>query len=397
MERKLNELANLVEKLNDRIIKAKESNAISAIETDIMLHLLRQCYLVTEQLKTTESDSEKPKSEYVAPVVQVIQESREVQHEKAGEVTHSQAREQAQPAVESYSKTEEVIVVQPEPAEENDDFQTEHVGEFIAPQSVPVEEFNIPQPEPVEEVNVPQPKPVEEVNVPQPEPEPQIMLPIEEIPVMSFAKVEVPHDIQPDPQSHIDESSTTNIYSAVGAIAPITPEPAEPVKSDYQSHAGTYSRDTNSDRQASISSSQQNTQSSSFNQKQDTITPMKTARQTGDLFGGQTIADKLKNEAPSLIDKINEGRQDQTLAHKMQLKPINDLKTAIGINEKFQFVNDLFEGRIDLYNDAISRLNNCGSAFSADSIMDEYLAAHGWNTNAEAYVKLRTFITRRYL
>lgn len=375
MERKLNELTNLVEILNDRIIKAKESNTISAIETDIMLQLLRQCYLVTEQLKNNESASEKVKSPYVAPVVQVIQESREVQHGSEWEVTPSQAPEQPEPEAEMYSKIEEVIVPQSEPVEENDDFQTEHVDEFIAPQSVPVEE----------------------VNFPQPELEPQIMLPIEEIPVMSFAQVEVPHDILPEPQSHFDESSATKIYIAAGAIAPVTPEPAEPIKSDYQSHDGTYSRDTSSDRQASIPSPHQEMQSSSFIKKQDIPPPMKTARQTGDLFGGQTIADKLKNEAPSLIDKINEGRPDQTLAHKMQLKPINDLKTAIGINEKFQFVNDLFEGRIDLYNDAISRLNNCGSAFSADSIMDEYLAAHGWNTNAEAYIKLRTFITRRYL
>lgn len=132
-------------------------------------------------------------------------------------------------------------------------------------------------------------------------------------------------------------------------------------------------------------------------QKQDTQTTHVVLKTPGDLFGMQTIADKLKSEAPSVIDKINQGKPDQTLAHKMQLKPIADLKNAIGINEKFQFVNDLFEGRIELYNDAISRLNSCGSIDNADNIFLDLKTTHTWNESAEAYNKLRTFVNRRYL
>jgi hypothetical protein len=397
MERKLHELTNLVEKLNDRITKARENNTISTIETDIILQLLRECYVVTEQLKSSESSPEKYKSPYVAPVVQVIQESREEQPEKTEEFTPTRTPEQTVPVTDIHSKNDEVVTSQPEPHNEvvfpqpqpQDEVvtpQSEPQKEVVipqqppqdeadTPQSEPQNEMIIPQPESKNEVVVPQSKPIEEVKAPPQEPEQQTMLPIEEIPVMSFPKVEVPQDKEPQQEADKEENSTTNIYSAVGSIATNTP-------SDKQTHAPP----TN-----------QNTQSGSFSQMQNTTPPMKTTRQTGDLFGGQTIADKLKNETPSLIDKINEGRADQTLAHKMQLKPINDLKTAIGINEKFQFVNDLFEGRIDLYNDAISKLNGCGSESNANSIMEEYMSAHKWNTSNEAYIKLRTFITRRYL
>ncbi len=125
--------------------------------------------------------------------------------------------------------------------------------------------------------------------------------------------------------------------------------------------------------------------------------PAAKASSSTDLFGGQTIADKLKSEAPSLNDRITQGRSDQSLAHKMQLKPITDLKTAIGINEKFQFVNDLFEGRIEMYNDAISKLNNCSSGIIAENILHDLKSSHNWKDETEAYDKLKTFITRRYI
>ncbi len=375
MERKLNELTNLVKKLNERIIKASENNTISAIETDIMLDLLRQCYVVAEQLKTNESSPERVTLSHVAPVVQVIQESREEQKNSVDEDLTAPIK----PA-------EEVISTQLKPAEEE-----------VFPQTKSSEEVIFPHTEIVEEVLHPKQEPVGDVSIPQSDYVPQAMLPIEEIPVMSFPQVEVPQDVKAEPQPDTDESSSTNLYSAVGALAPNMPEPVEPPKSDYQSFAGSYSRETTSENQPPMQHSHQERQNGSFNNNQNISPVNKNTKQTGDLFGGQTIADKLKKETPSLIDKINEGRADQTLAHKMQLKPINDLKTAIGINEKFQFVNDLFEGRIDLYNDAITRLNNCGSALSADSLMEEYMIAHEWKTNAEAYVKLRTFIARRYL
>ncbi len=118
---------------------------------------------------------------------------------------------------------------------------------------------------------------------------------------------------------------------------------------------------------------------------------------TIDLFSGQTIADKLKTSTPSLNDTITSNKEDLSFAHKMQLKPISDLKAAIGINEKFQFINDLFEGRTDRYNDAINRLNSCGSINEASIVMSRLNMEHKWNKESDAYNKLNTFLSRRYL
>ncbi len=116
-----------------------------------------------------------------------------------------------------------------------------------------------------------------------------------------------------------------------------------------------------------------------------------------DLFGAPTIADKLKSEVPSLKDKITFGKHDQTLADRMQLKPISDLKTAIGLNDKFQFINDLFEGSADRYNEAMSLLNTCSSGSEADQLFADLHSRYNWDNQNIVFMKLKEFITRRYL
>jgi hypothetical protein len=116
-----------------------------------------------------------------------------------------------------------------------------------------------------------------------------------------------------------------------------------------------------------------------------------------DLFGNPSIADKLKKESPSLNEAIISANGDHSLAYQMQLKPIADLRTAIGINEKFQFVNDLFDGQIEKYNEAIVNLNNCGSGSEAKWILEDLKTKYNWNEGNEAFDKIQSFINRRYL
>jgi len=116
-----------------------------------------------------------------------------------------------------------------------------------------------------------------------------------------------------------------------------------------------------------------------------------------DLFGTLTIADTLKSEAPSIKDKIASGKHEQSLADRMQLKPISDLKAAIGLNDKFQFINELFEGSADRYNEATSLLNACSSSVEADELFADLNSRYNWDAQNPVFKKLKEFVTRRYL
>jgi len=116
-----------------------------------------------------------------------------------------------------------------------------------------------------------------------------------------------------------------------------------------------------------------------------------------DLFGAPTIADKLKSDAPSLNDRIISGRSDLSLADRMQLKPISDLKSAIGLNDKFQFINELFEGSSDRYTEAVNLLNSCIGIKEAEMLLADLKSRYSWNDQNQVWKKLREFIVRRYM
>lgn len=109
-----------------------------------------------------------------------------------------------------------------------------------------------------------------------------------------------------------------------------------------------------------------------------------------------TIAERFTS-APSVHDRIASARHDDSISAKWSSNPISDLKKAIGINEKFALINELFEGDINAYNDAIDVLNNASDEHQALQYLNATLASkYGWDTSDESYLKLRHLVERRY-
>ncbi|MBE0667429.1 MAG: hypothetical protein IH593_07100, partial [Bacteroidales bacterium] len=55
----------------------------------------------------------------------------------------------------------------------------------------------------------------------------------------------------------------------------------------------------------------------------------------------------------------------------MNARPIADIAAAIGINDRFYFIRELFSGDNKAYHDTISRLNSAASLGEAMRILDE--------------------------
>ncbi|MCO5265803.1 MAG: hypothetical protein M9948_08010 [Lentimicrobium sp.] len=123
----------------------------------------------------------------------------------------------------------------------------------------------------------------------------------------------------------------------------------------------------------------------------------KPLKPSADLFAMPSISDVHKNDLPSVNDKVNAGKNDLTLADQMLLKPIHDIKSAIGINEKFQFINELFNGSAELYNESVNLLNNCSDRVQAEQLLAEMSTRFAWDEQHAVLIRLREFVTRRYL
>ena len=109
-----------------------------------------------------------------------------------------------------------------------------------------------------------------------------------------------------------------------------------------------------------------------------------------------TLADKFTS-APSLHDRFAAATQDDSISARIKSNPIGDLKKAIGINEKFALINELFEGDINAYNESIEVLNTAPDEAQALTYLNQRLASkYGWDQRGEAFMKLRGLVERRY-
>ena len=100
------------------------------------------------------------------------------------------------------------------------------------------------------------------------------------------------------------------------------------------------------------------------------------------------------NTSETLVEHLQ--HDDNTLAAKLQQKSINELRAAIGINDKFLFVNELFGGSMEKYNRSIENLDDMKTLNGTLIYLNELKVELQWNSSNEAYQKLLNLIHRKF-
>ena len=129
-----------------------------------------------------------------------------------------------------------------------------------------------------------------------------------------------------------------------------------------------------------------------------------------DLVDGETLVRDNPFDMPRMDDETDDGmgfelsetlgeslmREDHSLAAKLQQNPVRDLKSVIGINDKFLFVNELFGGSMEKYNRSIENLNDLKTLNGAMIYLNELKIELQWNGSNEAYQKLAELVRRKF-
>lgn len=90
--------------------------------------------------------------------------------------------------------------------------------------------------------------------------------------------------------------------------------------------------------------------------------------------------------------------EDNTLNTRLQKQPIHDLRRAIGLNERFLYTNELFNGNMEAFNLAINELNHISSLEDAFRIIDLQLKPkYNWEDTSEAVAQFLDLVERRFL
>jgi len=103
----------------------------------------------------------------------------------------------------------------------------------------------------------------------------------------------------------------------------------------------------------------------------------------------------LFSPAEETIGDIFSQKEESTLADKMSRQPVNDLREIIGINEKFLFINELFNGDMSRYNKVIDELNAINNEEGIGRYFIELKVANQWPDDQEAFVKLQELVNRK--
>ncbi len=105
--------------------------------------------------------------------------------------------------------------------------------------------------------------------------------------------------------------------------------------------------------------------------------------------------DLFASEEPAFSIKLKDARE-KTLGPKIPSERIENLKTAISINEKFMFINELFDGNLREYNETIETLNGFITLDQAADFLDLLRKKNFWNTGSNAFKKLKELVERRF-
>ena len=139
-----------------------------------------------------------------------------------------------------------------------------------------------------------------------------------------------------------------------------------------------------------------------FTQEEKTKTE-KDTQTIDDIPSQEEIVEQLENEIASAISSNSSGllydsqeEEDNSLAAKLARKKIENLNSAIGINEKFLFTNELFDGNTEQFLKTIEELNNCVSLTEAKDKLIEVAQKRSWIVDDEPYQKLQSLLSRKY-
>lgn len=97
--------------------------------------------------------------------------------------------------------------------------------------------------------------------------------------------------------------------------------------------------------------------------------PVKTTKKTS---GKVTLADTFTRKSDSINEKLGVRKDDEGMRDLLKSKPITSLSEAIGINDKFLFIREIFNGNSDLYNKTIINLDNSSCFDDARTIIMDY-------------------------
>lgn len=106
------------------------------------------------------------------------------------------------------------------------------------------------------------------------------------------------------------------------------------------------------------------------------------------------VADRFKDSKKFMNETLAKNMPTKDLSSKLQSKPLGDIGKAIGINDRFLFIKELFDGDSKKFDETINVLNNAPNFNEAFNYLSENFS---WNMDDPSVQKLLELARRKLI
>ena len=106
------------------------------------------------------------------------------------------------------------------------------------------------------------------------------------------------------------------------------------------------------------------------------------------------VNERFAKNTVSLNDKLQ--KDQTTLADQLNNKKVNSIKDTLTINQRFMFVNELFEGDTEAFGTMLDQIEGCDSYQQALLVIEESKGNFNYDMESDAIKELVSLIARRF-
>ena len=202
-----------------------------------------------------------------------------------------------------------------------------------------------------------------------------------------------PKEKQPEANSQETSQTRPKVTQDQASPSMKKPQPSHEGSHEKKSAESSEAGDTGKRREEHAERSQPASQAKEKpgNARQEETTWKGSAEKKTD--GPEIVADKYQNSRTFRHDDLAAKQPQNNLSTRMQSRPIQDLSKAIGLNDKFLFIRELFEGDKEKYHEAIQIINEIPSFEEAQSYIQERF---NWDEEQPEVQKFMDLVRRKF-
>ncbi len=127
-------------------------------------------------------------------------------------------------------------------------------------------------------------------------------------------------------------------------------------------------------------------------------TPTQVAEDAPTVIENYPSSGQSDSDQPRVLnDAHKKATQNTNILEQFQQASISNIRSAISLNQKFLFINKLFNGDSFAFNDAVSRIEDCNTYDEARHLVNqEYSVKYGWDFESEEAQSFFEILERRF-